>query len=279
MECVIVRSLHQFIIVSNLPQHNHQHKSALTMSQTPSCRLIMGTVMRSCCRPQRRQLSKKKKKSPPTRQHRHASSTSNRSTTSCTTSIASTASTTATSTTPTTVWQRTAQKVKNTTDDVATNNQYLEQIRDMHDPSLHIKTLEEELLGSIGQALGKQGEKVDICLRTMQKHLQTYQQALLEDEDHEVVKTIAARAAYNEARQHAIQARWELLVHRQAAGFLVDNHNHVTRLYPIGPPLPVDVVKDKDHDEHETKTNNEKEKEKTTFGDQLDWWQRIGRWK
>ena len=39
-------------------------------------------------------------------------------------------------------------------------NPYLEAIRQTHDPALHIKTLEEELAGSIGQALGKQGRKV-----------------------------------------------------------------------------------------------------------------------
>jgi hypothetical protein len=217
--------------------------------------------------------------------------------------------------TTSTTWQRTAQKIKNTTTntnvDVATtsisnsnNPYYLKQIRDMHDPSLHIKTLEEELLGSIGQALGKQGEKIEICLRNMQKHLQAYQQALqqvirVDDDDddnarrHAIVEnhnvkeeeegeekvaatTLAAARAYNQARQQAIQARWELLVHQQAAGFLVDNHNHVTRLYPIGPALPVVVVVNDDHhhrhhhhQKHENTQERKKddEKENKTFGD------------
>lgn len=52
-----------------------------------------------------------------------------------------------------TTWQRAAVRVKNT--EIEKNNPYLELIRDTHDPSLHLKTIEEELQGSIGKALGK----------------------------------------------------------------------------------------------------------------------------
>jgi hypothetical protein len=38
---------------------------------------------------------------------------------------------------------------------------------------------------------------------------------------------------YNQYRQDAIHARWELLVHRQAAGFIVHNHEYVMKHYPI----------------------------------------------
>jgi hypothetical protein len=235
----------------------------------------------------------------------------------------------------TTTWQRSAIKVKNTNNNDTTtaattavdavSKPYLERIRDLHDPSKHIKTLEDELLGSIGQALGKQGQKVESCIRTMKKHWQAYEQALAEVQQQETNPSIGQRAddkvlvqknqkaaaaaaaaasAYNDARQRAIQARWELLVHRQAAGFLVDNHNHVTKLYPIPGPalqLPDDddqndvvvqnvvvVVQNDSHDEMSNKNNTDSDDQqqqqqqktnKTIFGDQLDWWQRIGRWK
>ena len=59
-------------------------------------------------------------------------------------------------------WERSAKKVKN----VDTTNKYLEHIRDVHDPSQHLKTLEDELRGTMGRALGKQGEKI---LRSLQR--------------------------------------------------------------------------------------------------------------
>ena len=53
-------------------------------------------------------------------------------------------------------WERSARAVKNTDK----TNKYLEHIRQEHDPALHIKTLEDELRGTMGKALGKQGQKV-----------------------------------------------------------------------------------------------------------------------
>ena len=54
-------------------------------------------------------------------------------------------------------WESGARLVRNTT---VENNKYLEHIREVHDPSQHLKTIEDELKGTIGKALGKQGEKV-----------------------------------------------------------------------------------------------------------------------
>ena len=61
-------------------------------------------------------------------------------------------------------WQRGAKLVKNTD---TTSNKYLEHIRQTHDPALHLKTLEDELKGTMGPALGKQGEKVLNILNQM----------------------------------------------------------------------------------------------------------------
>jgi len=49
------------------------------------------------------------------------------------------------------------------------DNQYLEHIREVHDPSLQLKTLEDELKRTIGGALGKQGEKIVSSIRKMKK--------------------------------------------------------------------------------------------------------------
>lgn len=147
--------------------------------------------------------------------------------------------------------------VKNT--DV--ENPYLEAIRATHDPALHIKTIEDELKGTIGKALGKQGEKLLSCLREMQQHYKDYQETTGEAVSREYATN------YNDARKRAIQARWELLVHRQAVGFIVNNHKYVYEAYPIADAIPLDGMP------------AEKKPKEKKFTNQLDWWQRVGRWR
>ena len=77
---------------------------------------------------------------------------------------------------------------------------------------------------------------------------------------------------HNQFREEAMQARWELVVQRQAIGLLVNNQKFVHEKYPIGEALPLPQ-------EDGTLPENKKVKEKQEFGDQLDWWQRIGRWR
>eukprot|EP00977_Amphora_coffeiformis_P003712 scaffold715_cov164-Amphora_coffeaeformis.AAC.9 len=89
--------------------------------------------------------------------------------------------------------------------------------------------------------------------------------------DHPDVQSSAKR--YNEIRKQAIQARWELMVHRQAAGFIVNNHKYVMDHYPISEALPLSTS-----EAAERTSEPSKSKPKKKFGDQLDWWQKIGRW-
>jgi hypothetical protein len=77
--------------------------------------------------------------------------------------------------------------------------------------------------------------------------------------------------AYNNYHKEGLHARWELIVQRQAAGFIVGNHKLVQEKFPIGDALPVSVAGKND-------CNNNKPKPKK-FTDQLDWWASIGRWK
>ena len=160
-------------------------------------------------------------------------------------------------------WERSAKLVKS---DV--QNEYVDTIRK---PAMHLKTIEDELRGTMGKALGKQGEKILRFVRAMGQERQRYDE-LLEKVDTPLaskeVKNTVER--YNELRKEAIKARWELLVHRQAVGFIVDNHNTVARHFPIGPPLSIG---DSDNE------NGEADSKKQTFGTQTDWWQRIGRWR
>jgi hypothetical protein len=88
---------------------------------------------------------------------------------------------------------------------------------------------------------------------------------------------------YNVLRQSALTARWELMVQRQAAGFLVHNHAYVTQHYPIPAALPLPS-----HTSNGTNNNNNTPllaaaapppEAPPPFQKALDWWQRVGRWK
>jgi hypothetical protein len=54
------------------------------------------------------------------------------------------------------------------------------------------------------------------------------------------------------------------------------NNKFVTDNFPIGDPLPEEADCDAREDENE---GSESKPEKKVFGDQLDWWQNIGRWR
>jgi len=171
---------------------------------------------------------------------------------------------------PASSWERSAKLVKNT--DVT--NPYLDQMRaEVVDPGLQLKTIEDELCGAIGKALGKQGEKVLIAIREMKKEHARYLECI---QDRALEEALESAQRHNEARQRAIKARWELLVHRQAVGFTVDNHSVVHQTFPITEALPVKM------EEILEPMSNEKSAAKPTkkvWGDQLSWWQRVGRWK
>ena len=177
---------------------------------------------------------------------------------------------------PTTTWERSAKLVKNTD---STNN-YLEDIRAVHDPAQHIKTIEDELKGTIGKALGNQGQKVLAALRLMKNEKDNYDllfETFNVKNDHEsLIKIRESALRYNDLRKSAEKARWELIVHRQAVGFIVNNHKIVHEKFPIGEPLPVPGINgDAAIKEAEAESN----KNKKQFGDQLDWWEKIGRWR
>jgi hypothetical protein len=127
------------------------------------------------------------------------------------------ASSSSTSTTPSKSWENGARLVKNT----KVENKYLEHIRDMHDPSLHFKTIEDELKGTIGMALGKQAGKVLVALKCMAQEYSQYEALLEEGGDPSSRKVVEVAKQYNEYRQQAHKNRWELIVHRQAVGFIV----------------------------------------------------------
>lgn len=201
-------------------------------------------------------------------------------------------------------WESGARRVQNVNGE---NNTYMDHIRDLHDPSLHLKTIEDELKGTIGKALRRQADKILTSVRCMeQEHKRLIE--LMErhgatthngnstsrndeddhDDDDDVCVFIddhpdvtQCAEKYNEYRKEAIQRRWELIVHRQAVGFIVENHKVVMETFPIPP-----AIKIIDGERTTTKRKSpwqqqqqQKETQKKTVGDQLEWWQKIGRWK
>jgi len=202
-------------------------------------------------------------------------------------------------------WERSAKLVKQTD----TSNQYLEHIRDLHDPSMQLKTMEDELKGTMGKALGKQGDKVLNHLKKVHEQKQKYEMMMKESlilcstsEDGEVkhasddmnahdvsklsettkMEIVTTIQDHNRFREDAIQARWKLLVHRQAVGFITQNHRFVHEKFPIPEKLdmPNGIGEYAIDGNCKTKTAARNiEPVKRNFGDQLDWWERIGRWK
>ena len=212
---------------------------------------------------------------------------------------------------PRTVWERGARQVKDTTNADRTlgeieHSSYMKRIRESHDPTLHLKTLEDELKSTIGQALRKQADKILYEAAHMEREYESYVKILQDarrsassdrDCSPESSESIRIRPCqetrrrldevvekYNGHRSRALQARWELIVHRQAAGFLVNNHNVVTQTFPIKNALP-EPCWEGESPESELASNgieqepSRHEESGTRIPDQLDWWQRIGRWR
>ena len=196
--------------------------------------------------------------------------------------MASTNNTTTTSST--TAWERTAVRCK---DPKQHDNKYIQEIRTtVHDsPAMHLKSLQDELQSAVGQALGRQGAKVLRAIQAVHAIQDEYEQLLMNNNKHDphnhahLIQQCIERHA--KARQAAVQVRWELMVHRQAAGFLVNNHAVVTETFPIPGPI---VPNDNDEEKSETGKGQSgiaasEASRKPQYGDQLDWWQRVGRWK
>lgn len=168
-----------------------------------------------------------------------------------------------------TSWERTAVLVKNTD---AKSNKYVEEMRQTHDPALHVKTLEDEIRGTMGAALGKQSKKILYALKLMKTERETYEELMEQNHPVTSLEVVESANRYNAYRQEAITARWELMVHRQAVGFIVDNHKIVHEKFPIGERLEV-------HDGGVVVEMKKKPQPPSNHNGQLDWWQRIGRWR
>jgi hypothetical protein len=82
----------------------------------------------------------------------------------------------------------------------------------------------------MADALRRSTDKIDAALATLRR----IEHAIA------TAATVAERdqgvAAFNRERSRALQAYWELVIHREALGFR--RHDEVARAYPIPPPIP-----------------------------------------
>lgn len=145
-------------------------------------------------------------------------------------------------------WERSAKLVQNTN----IQTQYLEKIRQVHDPNQHVKTLEDELMGAMAEALRKQSNKIYFEYNIMKEQLEIYL-----DKSSSLKRRQEARIIFNERCVAAKRAKWELIVHRQAIGFRIKNHDTVNDMFPIPPPLPeIDIDEIEFINEEQIEENN-----------------------
>jgi hypothetical protein len=143
-----------------------------------------------------------------------------------------------------------------------------------------MKSVEAELKGTIGKTLGRQGHKIVYAKQLMEKELQRYNDLIKLHSSAENAKfhpdIINASHNYHEYRRQALQAPWELIVQRQAAGFVVNNHDYVSEQYPIAAALPVHDLNNEsssmDEKSIEFTSSSVENDRKVKFTDQLRWW-------
>jgi predicted nuclease with TOPRIM domain len=99
---------------------------------------------------------------------------------------------------------------------------HLERLRERLPRGHDIRSIEAEMLQEMADSLARAGEKVDHALL----QLELIGRAV--DEGKSTV------GKYNEQREVALKAIWELKVHREAIG--LRQHHVIAQMYPVPPP-------------------------------------------
>ena len=133
-------------------------------------------------------------------------------------------------------------------------NPYLEAF----DPALHIKTLEEELAGSIGQVV--------MWMKVVEQEKRNYENLIAKRAGLKEIQKIVL--THNDAREKAITPRLELTVHRQAAGFRIKNHKFVHDMFRIDDKLSMEDKIENINGGKNRIHEKERKQKKKKFGDQ-----------
>jgi hypothetical protein len=109
--------------------------------------------------------------------------------------------------------------------DAGHESPYLDRLRARLDPARAQLDLETEIRAEIAAALGRAEDKVNVALLQLELAGRALDAAPPGPERRRLA------AAFNALRDEALQARWELLVHREAVGFR--RNAILNELYPI----------------------------------------------
>lgn len=94
-------------------------------------------------------------------------------------------------------------------------------------------SLEREIIEEMGYALRKSSDKVNLLLLELDVLRHEF------DTSTDVSRRRRKLEEFNLKRQEAMRARWELMVHREAIGFLRNDELELD--YPIPPPLRLEA--------------------------------------
>jgi hypothetical protein len=116
--------------------------------------------------------------------------------------------------------------------DAGFESPYLDRLRQRLDVVQSPTALEVEIIEEMARALGRAEDKLLAALL----RLEVAGRALTESSD--PGERSGRALAFNEAREHALRARWELVIQREAVG--IRRNDIVERLYPIPPRVRLD---------------------------------------
>ena len=125
-------------------------------------------------------------------------------------------------------WKRLVAELKDR--DAESRPAHLDRIAARVDTGMTPRSLERELLEEMAQALARAHDKMAVALLDLTEAERAVTAAAGESEYR------ARVTAYQQRRERALTARWELMIHREALGF--HRHDDLERSYPIPPPLP-----------------------------------------
>lgn len=107
---------------------------------------------------------------------------------------------------------------------------YLDRLKRKVDVELATEELEKEIVQEMASALGRAGDKVDYALLRLDLVARAIEEAPTPQERREKI------ARWNELREEAIEARYELRIHREAVG--IRQNRVLESMYPIPPRRP-----------------------------------------
>lgn len=132
----------------------------------------------------------------------------------------------------TTSWNRIATNIKGEAIVSDKVSKHIESLKSSYDPSDHITKLEEELCEEMAAALGRSGSKCDHYYNALMK-MEKYCEDTLQSSNFTTNEKMQVINNFNELLVKARNAREELIIHRQAIGFVWRNQKIVEDQYPM----------------------------------------------